>query len=188
MNRLPRGRQRRLVCGQHAAAVCDRQAGEGNDAADPCRLARQVSLVSEKRRVLNLFGTPASRAPVGRAGEEVVSRGRIVATIEFFTGRTRRQGSSDLREVVPSLKRLVHRPGKLAGVAGILRQLLVRRPFAMLPSLGRTLGPTRRPRRGPSQPHVTLRLSGRRPATDRSSPPARTSSCESTRSARPNSG
>jgi len=50
---------------------------------------------------------------------------------DLFTCRTSRQGSRNDSENVPSLTRLIHLPGKLAGVGcfisldGYLRQLLI---------------------------------------------------------------
>ena len=101
--------------------------------ADPCRLARQVNKSCERRGVSSIASGPL---PACLAGERVFCCGRIIATKTPSPAARGGRGRRIPARFVPSLKKLVHRPGKLAGVASILRQLLIRlssRGFAHLP-------------------------------------------------------
>ena len=81
---------------------------------DPCRLARQVDESCKRAGVFNIFSGPL---PAWLAGERVFGAARTIATKTASPAGRAGRGRAKPWGLVSSLKRLVHRPGKLAGVA-----------------------------------------------------------------------
>ncbi len=105
----------------------------GHVGPDPCQPGTvrsrvgQVNESCERRGVRKTFFGPlpaGHRAQQGRAGEQVFLRFRVVATKTPSPAAQGGRGRGISGAFPASLKRLVHRPGKLAGVAASLAALL----------------------------------------------------------------